>query len=89
MCNVTLPIRPDLKGVLDHIIEKTGSTINELIEMGIFLYYPDIFLESDIENVKIWLFLDKNEQDWLKAICEYYGKTESEMLLDLIANNVS
>ena len=60
----SIELTPDLKGVLDSLIENTGIPIDELITMGLFLYHPDIFLlsnQNNIENVKLWLFLDKTE----------------------------
>lgn len=79
----SIELTPDLKGVLDSLIENTGIPIDELITMGLFLYHPDIFLSaSKIENVKLWLFLDKTEQKWLKAICDYYNKTENEIIMN-------
>ncbi|OLS21982.1 MAG: hypothetical protein HeimC2_31300 [Candidatus Heimdallarchaeota archaeon LC_2] len=92
MNEYSIELTPDLKGVLDSLIENTGITIDELITLGLFLYHPDIFLllnQNNIENVKLWLFLDKTEQKWLREICECYSKTENEILLELISNNVS
>lgn len=86
MCNYSIELTPDMKGVLDSLIEKIGLNIDELITMGLFLYHPDIFLSlPNVENVKLWLFLDKTEQKWLKAICEYYNKTENEIILELLS----
>lgn len=87
MSKHTIDLTPDLKGVVDTLIENTGLTIDELISMGLFLYHPDIFLSSNIENVKLWLFFDKTEQKWLNELCGYYKKSESEMILDLIVGN--
>ena len=76
-----IEVTPDLKGVFDSLIENTGLTCEELIYLGIFLHHPDIFLElKKIENIKLWLFLDKSEQEWLKALCKYYDKTEMEII---------
>ncbi|OLS24663.1 MAG: hypothetical protein HeimC2_21440 [Candidatus Heimdallarchaeota archaeon LC_2] len=78
-----IELTPDLKYVFDSLIENVGLTCEELINLGIFLYHPDIFLslnKNQIENVKLWLFLDKSEQEWLKALCEYYNKTEMEVI---------
>ena len=85
----SIEVTPDLKGVFDSLIENTGLTCEELINLGIFLYHPGIFLELNkienyIENVKLWLFLDKQEQNWLKALCQYYNKTEVEMINELL-----
>ncbi len=84
MCKYSIELTPDLKGVVDTLIENTGLTIDELISLGLFLYHPDIFLSSNIENVKLWLFFDKNEQEWLDGLCEYYNKSENDILIDLI-----
>ncbi|OLS27635.1 MAG: hypothetical protein HeimC2_10820 [Candidatus Heimdallarchaeota archaeon LC_2] len=85
MKEYSIEVTPDLKGVFDSLIENTGLTCEELINLGIFLHHPSIFLElKKIENIKLWLFLDKSEQEWLKALCQYYDKTEMEMLTDLL-----
>ncbi|OLS24149.1 MAG: hypothetical protein HeimC2_23700 [Candidatus Heimdallarchaeota archaeon LC_2] len=89
MNEYSIEVTPDLKGVFDSLIENTGLTCEELINLGIFLYHPDIFLKlnkdkNNIENVKLWLFLDKTEQEWLKALCKYYDKTEIEIINDLL-----
>lgn len=90
MIEYSIELTPDLKAVVDSLIENVGLTIDEFITLGIFLYHPDIFLSaSKIENVKLWLFLDKTEQKWLKAICEYYNKTENDVLTELFKSNLN
>ena len=81
---VTVPLPPDLMGVLDNLLAKIGHTQTELMDLGLFLYHPDIFLETQIEYVKLIIFLDESEQKWLRELCEFYEKPEKEMVLDLL-----
>ena len=82
-----LSLPPDLMGVLDNLLEKIKYTQTELMDLGLFLYHPDIFLEAPIEYVKLIVYLDESEQRWLSEICEFYQKTEKEMILDLLLDN--
>ncbi|MCE7734052.1 MAG: hypothetical protein GPJ54_04180 [Candidatus Heimdallarchaeota archaeon] len=82
-----LSLPPDLMGVLDGLLERIEYTQKELMDFGLFLYHPDIFLEAPIEYVKLTIYLDESEQGWLKEICEFYQKPEKEMILDLLLDN--
>ena len=71
-------------GVLDSLLEKISFTQDELMDLGLFLYHPDIFLKSKIKLVKLILFFDESEQMWLRELCEYFEKSEKEMVMDLL-----
>lgn len=79
-----LSLPPDLMGVLDSLLGKIEYTQTELMDLGLFLYHPDIFLEAQIEYVKLIVYLDESEQKWLGQICEFYDKSEKEMILNLL-----
>ena len=80
----TLSLPPDLMGFLDNLLGKIEYTQTELMNLSLFLYHPDIFLETPTEYVKLIIFLDESEQKWLKEICKYFEKSEKEMILDLL-----
>ncbi len=82
-----LLLPPDLMGVLDNLLGKIEYTQTELMDLGLFLYHPDVFLESQIEYVKLIIYLDESEQRWLREICEFYDKSEEEMILDLLLDS--
>lgn len=82
-----LSLPPDLMGVLDNLLEKIQYTQTELMDLGLFLYHPDVFLEAPIDYVKLIIYLDESEQSWLSEICEFYQKSEKEMILDLLLGN--
>ena len=81
-----LSLPPDLMGVLDNLLEKIKYSQTELMNLGLFLYHPDIFLEAPIEYVKLIIYLDESEQKWLSEICKFFDKPEKEMILDLLLN---
>ncbi|OLS22126.1 MAG: hypothetical protein HeimC2_09900 [Candidatus Heimdallarchaeota archaeon LC_2] len=82
-----LPLNVDIYALIESLIQGSKLTSSELIELGIFLYHPDIFVLSKIDLVKLWLFLDKNEQRWLQDIAEYLQISEEKVLLKLIELN--
>ena len=82
-----LPLNVDIYALIETLIQGSQLTSSELIELGIFLYHPDVFLSSKIEIVKLWLFLDKNEQEWLCKIADYLQISEENVLLKLIELN--
>ena len=82
-----LPLNVDIYALIETLIQGSSLSSTELIELGIFLYHPDIFLLANIESVKLWLFLDKSEQKWLHKISDYLQISEEKVLLKLIELN--
>ncbi|MHA2028624.1 MAG: hypothetical protein ACW99A_01060 [Candidatus Kariarchaeaceae archaeon] len=82
-----LPLNIDIYGLCEKLMENTNLSSSELIELGLFLYHPDIFISLPIESVKLWIFLDKNEQRWLSEISMHLQLSEEKVLLKIIELN--
>ncbi|MHA2169852.1 MAG: hypothetical protein ACXAB7_08170 [Candidatus Kariarchaeaceae archaeon] len=76
---VELSVKYELAGLIHNVMEHTGLTVEEIIHRALFHYYPEIFLQSDIEEVVTWLFLDNSEQFVLSKIKEWYKISEESV----------
>ena len=76
-------IRQELAALIDALIQQTGFEMEDLINRGIFTYYPEIFIKSSIKEINIWFFFDKREQFLLNEILDKYQLSEENLFYSL------
>jgi hypothetical protein len=80
---INLAIRYEIAALIQTVIEQTGLTIEEILNRALFCYYPELFLKSNIKQVKTWIFFDKREQLILNKILKWYGISEENLFYQL------
>ncbi|MDH5401421.1 MAG: hypothetical protein OEZ01_15670 [Candidatus Heimdallarchaeota archaeon] len=74
-------ISPEIKGVLDNMLELSGFTIEEFLIHAIFTQAPNIITHSNIDKLKLWLVFNEFEKPSIDIVLKYYGITKKELFL--------
>lgn len=83
---ISVPFNLELLAMFDQLEKGLQMSKEEIIKYALFLYYPQVLIDAEMDCVKVLLFLNKIEAFWLKSIARSVKKSEVEVLIDIMSS---